>query len=109
MVGRSFLQHSTTNNPHSTLLLSALLSRRAGIGGGDAGLFADHLIADAVGHGLLGVEEAVALGILADLVDALAGALGHDADERVLGLEDFLRLNFDVGGLSIHAAEGLVD
>src|SRR5438477_12452296 len=81
--------------------LGWFLARRAGVGGGHARLFADDLIADAVGDGLLGVEESIALRILADLLEALPGALGHDGDQRVLGFEDFLGLNFDVRRLPV--------
>src|SRR5437763_5116296 len=60
---------ASTLFPYTTLFRS----RRAGIGRGDARLFADHFITDSVGDGLLGVEEAIALRIVADLLDAQAG------------------------------------
>src|SRR5437773_1365967 len=87
------------------ITLRALLSRRSRIRRRDSRLLADHLVADAVGDGLLGVEEAIALRIVADLLDALPGALGHDGDEGFLGFENFLGLDFDVRRLPVHAAE----
>src|SRR2546421_5828972 len=86
--------------------LGWFLAGGAGIGGGHAGLFADDLVADSVGDGLLGVEEAVALRILANFLEALPGALGHDGNQRVFGFEDLLGLDFDVRRLPVHAAEG---
>src|SRR5256885_579048 len=73
------------------------------------GLEADDLVADAVRDGLLGVEEAVALRILLNLLRALAAALGHHVDERLLSLENLLGLDLDVRRLPVHAAERLVD
>src|SRR5262249_8093775 len=69
----------------------------------------NHLITNPIRHRLLGVEEAVALGIFLDLFGGLAGALGHHIDQRLLGLEDLLGLDLNVGGLSVHASERLVD
>src|SRR5689334_20239461 len=64
---------------------------RVGGGGGLIGLLlAEHLVADPVGDGLLGVKEPVAFGVLADALDRLPGAAGHDPVEVVLGLEDVL-------------------
>src|SRR5262245_12437274 len=69
----------------------------------------DDFIDDAVFHGFVGPEEPVALAVFADAIGGLAGALGHDADEGFLGLEDLLGLDFDIGRLPINAAKRLVN
>src|SRR5688500_7068089 len=96
-----------------SLLITRFLLRfrsiRRGFGGLDVGVFAEDFVADAIGDSLFRVKEPIALAVLANAVGGLAGTLGHDVDQRILGLEDFLGLDFDVGGLPIHAAKRLVD
>src|ERR1700722_59633 len=89
-----------------------ILFRLVAVGRGDrfgTGGVLQHLVANTVRHGLLGVEKAITLAVLAHSLKCLAGALGHYVNQGVLGLENFLSLDFDIGGLSINAAEGLVN
>src|SRR5437016_9755581 len=57
-------------------------------------LFED-LVDETVAHRLLPVHEAVAVGVLLDAIDALAGVLGQDFVQPVARLEHFL-------GMSLH-------
>src|SRR3954462_2319763 len=103
-------RRSTFQRQQTTLNIPLLLlPRRPRIRRSHTGFFADDFVADAVRHRSLRVKEPIALAVLADLIHGLAGAFGHYADERFLGLEDFLGLNFDIRGLTVHAAERLMD
>jgi hypothetical protein len=62
------------------------------------GLLADeHLVDEAVGLGLLGAHEVVALGVLLDLLDRLAGVLGEQPVQVVAGLEQLAGVDLDLG------------
>src|ERR1044072_4721848 len=50
----------------------------------------DHAVDDRVLHGLLGRHEVVALGVLGDLVERLAGVLGDDLVEAATDVDDLL-------------------
>ena len=54
-------------------------------------------------------HEPVAVGVLLDPLDALAGVLGQDFVQSVAGLEHFLGVDLHVRRLALEAAEGLVD
>ena len=53
-------------------------------------------------------EPAVAVGVLLDLLDRLAGVLGDEARHLLLDVEHLLGLDLDVGGRAADAARGLV-
>src|SRR5690606_17630814 len=57
----------------------------------------DDLVGQAVGDGFLGVEVEVAVGVLVDAVDGLAGGVGEDLVELGAELFHFLGLDVDVG------------
>ena len=59
--------------------------------------------------GLFGRHVKVAVGVLGDPLDGLAGVLGQDLVEHFAGVEDFVGLDFDVGDLAADLAVGLVD
>ena len=68
----------------------------------------DDLVDHAVGHGLLGRHDEVAVGVLGDLLLGLAGVVGQHPREQVAHAQDLLGLELDVGGLALDAAPGLV-
>src|SRR6266498_2220453 len=69
----------------------------------------DHLVDEAVGFRLLRGHEVVALRVLVDFLDRLAGVLRHDLIEPLADLDDLLGLDADVGGLALEPAARLVD
>src|SRR5690606_6161029 len=81
----------------------ALASRRLGSPGGQ------HLVDQPIRYRIRRGHEVVTLGILGDALDRLAGVLGQDLVQALAQLEDFARLDLDVGGLTLGAARGLVD
>lgn len=72
-------------------------------------LLRDDLIDDPIGLGLLGGHEVVAVGIVLDRFDRLAGVLGQNAVDLVLGLENMFSANLNVDCLAFGAAHDLVD
>ena len=74
-----------------------------------SGALVDHLIDQAVVLGFLGGQEVVALGVVLDLFQRLARALGQDLVQALAGLEDLACVDLDLGGLTLHAAQRLVD
>ena len=70
---------------------------------------ADDLVHQAVFLGLHGRQVAVALGVLGDPLDRLAGVLGEDLVDDLPALDDLLGLDLDVGDLAADLAVGLVD
>jgi len=42
-------------------------------------------------------------------IESLPGVMSEDFVQTLLGAKNFLRLNADIGGLALGAAEGLVD
>ena len=69
----------------------------------------DHPVDDAVHLGLLGAHEVVALGVLGDLVERLAGVLGDDLVEPLANVDDLLGVDLNVRGLALEPAGELVD
>src|SRR5438105_6351984 len=67
-------------------------------------LFED-LVDEAVAHRLLPVHEAVAVGVLLDALDALAGVLGQDFVQPVARLEHLLDMKHHNHRLSPKAAQ----
>src|SRR6266508_5406759 len=73
------------------------------------GLGGDDLVDDLVFLGLLRGHEEVAVGIPLDLLHALPRVVNQDAVELLPHAEDLPGLDVDVGRLSLHAAQRLVD
>src|ERR1041385_1653876 len=69
----------------------------------------DDLVHQTVRPGLLGRHPVIAIGVLGDLVDRLAGVLGEDLVQLVAGLEHLLGRDLHVRGLAGRAAQDLVD
>src|SRR5947209_13625692 len=69
----------------------------------------DHPVDEGVGCRLIGLEEAVALHVGVDLLEALPGVLGVDLIDPPADVEDLLGVDRDVGGLALEAGRGLVD
>ena len=65
----------------------------------------DHPVDDAVRLGLLGAHEVVALGVLGDLVERLAGVLGDDFVEPPANVDDLLGVDLNVRGLALDPPE----
>ena len=63
----------------------------------------DHAVDDAVLLRLLGAHEVVALGVLGDLLERLAGVLGDDLVEAAADVDDLLGVDLDVGRLALEA------
>ena len=72
-------------------------------------LLVEDFVDDAVVFGFFGRHVEIAIGILGDPLDGLAGVRGEDAVEHLAGLEDFLGLDLDVGDLAAHLPVGLMD
>ena len=72
-------------------------------------LFGEDVVNDPVFLGLFGGHVEIAVGVLGDPLDGLAGVGGQDGVERLAGLEDFVGLDFDVGDLPADLSVGLVD
>src|SRR6266404_5760336 len=70
-------------------------------------LFPD-VVDDAPGLGFLGGHEAVAVEHAFDGLERLAGVLGVELVQALLGLDDVLGVPLDVRGLAGEAARGLV-
>ena len=69
----------------------------------------DHFVHQAVGFGLLGGHEVVAVAILLDLFDGAAGVLGDDGVEPLFELEHVFDPDLHVAGGAFSAAEHLVN
>ena len=63
----------------------------------------DDLVDQAVLDGLLGLEEAVALHVLVDLLERLAGVLGVDLVDPLARVEDLAGVDLDVRRLALEA------
>src|ERR1700751_4533076 len=68
------------------------------------GALVDHLIHKAKILSLVGGEEFVALQRVLDRLVGLSGVLDVDFVESLLQVQDFLRMQHDVGGLALEAA-----
>src|SRR5213596_772427 len=69
----------------------------------------DDLVDEPVLDRLLAGEEEVTVGVLLDLLQALPGVLHEDVVHLLAQPDDLARLDVDVGGLALHAAERLMD
>src|SRR5690606_16671706 len=69
----------------------------------------DDLVDDAVLLRLERAQVAVAVHVLRDPFDGLAGVMGQDLVEPLPRVEDLPRLDLDVGGRALAPARGLVD
>src|SRR6267143_1390815 len=94
----------STNAPPFSLLNSNLTLLR-----GRSRFLGHHFVDQAVLLGLTRAHEVVAISVLFDAIERLAGVLLHDLVELCLEAEDFLGVQLDVARLSPEAAGGLVD
>src|SRR6185295_14856589 len=67
----------------------------------------DHVVDDAVRLRLLRVHDEVAVGVGHDALERLLGVGRQDLVDAVLGAQDLLRLDRDVGGLPLRATPRL--
>src|SRR6185503_15868312 len=67
------------------------------------------LVHDTVLYRFFGTHEKVALRVPGDGLDRLAAVLGEDLVQAAAQVEDFLGVDFDVGGLALEPAHRLVD
>ena len=67
------------------------------------------MVDDTVRARLLGVHDEVAVRVVHDLLERLLRVEREDLGEPLLDAQDLLRLDGDVGGLSLRAAPWLVD
>ena len=77
--------------------------------GGALPVVLDDAVDDAVLLRLLGAHEVVALGVVRDLVEGLAGVLGDDLVEAAADVDDLFGVDLDVGRLALEAGGDLVD
>src|SRR5215467_4886499 len=90
----------------SSLLYHGLAIRRRGW---DLVRRQDDVVDEPVGLGLLGREEVVALSVLLDALDGLAGVPGQDAVQQFARAQDLLGVDLDVRRLALHATPRLMD
>jgi hypothetical protein len=69
----------------------------------------DHAIDQPVGHRLFGGHDVVAVGVRVDLLHRLSRVFGEDLIELPARAQHLPGADLDVGRLSLHAAERLVD
>src|SRR5699024_8672098 len=82
-------------------------TRRSGLARG-RGRFGDDVVDEAVLLGLIGSEPAVPVGVLVDLLHAVAGLLGGQFGHGALHVQDQVRVDPDVGGGTADSAGRLV-
>ena len=70
------------------------------------GRLLQHLIHEAVGPGALGIEVEVAVEVLLDLIDGLAGAAGDDVADDLVVAQDLAGRDLDVAGLTAGPRRG---
>src|SRR3954451_15980050 len=70
---------------------------------GSSSMLGDHTVDDAVLLGLLRGHEVVALRVLLDLLDALAGVAGDDLVQAPAEVDDLACVDLDVGRLALEA------
>src|SRR5690606_260189 len=75
--------------------LTILRRERSGVAIFDLGPVLDDLVDDAVLLRLVGAHEPVAVHVLGDTVDCLAGVLGQNLVQPLACVQDFLGLDFD--------------
>ena len=68
-----------------------------------------HLVDQAVFLSLLRGHEIIPLGVLLDDLQRLAGHLAEQTVHPVLDADDVVGVDLDIGGLTLHPAQGLVD
>src|SRR5271167_14722 len=68
----------------------------------------DYFVNQSVFHRFGGADDEVAVGVLGDALDGLAGVLGEHVVQHVLHPQDLTGLDLDVRGLSPDAAPRLV-
>ena len=73
------------------------------------GTLIDNRINQAVLNGLTGRHEKVATRVLLNTVKWLTGAIRQFLVQPFLEIKNFFRLNFDINGLTLRPAKGLVD
>lgn len=66
----------------------------------------NYLVDQAVFQRLLRCHEVIALGILLDGLQRLTGVLREDLVELLLGVQDVLGVDLDIGRLTLRAAGG---
>ena len=91
------------SRPHALLAASGYLA-----GAAVAGRRAQHFVHQAVVAGLDGGHVQIAVGVLLDALDGLAGVVAEDLVQIGAQAQNLLGLDGDVGGLAARAAEGLV-
>src|SRR5205807_4420950 len=69
----------------------------------------DDLVDDAVVLGFVRAHEEVALGVVVDDLDGLAGVVGEDLIEAPADAQDLLSVDLDVGRLAAETRRGLMD
>src|ERR1700761_4874174 len=69
----------------------------------------DHAVDEPVLDGLVGLEEAVALHVLVDLLLGLPGVVGVDLVGALADVEDLARVDLDIRRLTLEARRRLVD
>ena len=68
-----------------------------------------HLVDQAIFLSLLRGHEIIPLGVLLDDLQRLAGHLAEQTVHPVLDADDVVGVDLDIGGLTLHPAQGLVD
>src|SRR5579871_3407112 len=76
-----------------------------GAGGDHLAALLQYPIDQTVLDGLVVIHETIAIGILLDTLDALAGMLGQDSVESIARLEHLLGVDLHIGGLALEPAE----
>src|SRR5450830_1970695 len=103
--------HATRNKSETPERLSAraftyVLSNT---GRGTSSAAGQHFVDQAILDSLVGGHETVAVGVLGDLFDRLARALGHDAVQAGAQVQDFPGLDFDVRSHALRTTGRLVN
>src|SRR5207247_6924672 len=69
----------------------------------------DDVVDQAVGLGGVGPQDEVPVGVVADLLDGLAGVVGQDLLDTPALVQDLLSPDGQVGRLTLHSTVRLVD
>src|SRR5262245_41659472 len=76
---------------------------------GNVGHVIDDFIDQAILRGFLGGHKSIAVGVLLDLVEGMAGVLQQNLVHLLLDPPEFLGVDRDFLSSALHASEGLVD
>ena len=76
---------------------------------GGGGKMLEDTVDEAVRASFFGGHEIVAIGILFNLIESLPGVFEHQFVHASLGANDFLRVNFELHGRSLHPGQRLMD